>query len=119
MSSLRAAFAEALVDGWHGNWQMYRVVARTWANAEKEPADEQAKYRDLEKLIGCRRIDASDRVQTWIPRHMTALNENLWAGRPRDTCIASARAAVGLAPGRALRISVRARDKRTDWRTVK
>lgn len=73
----------------------------------------------LEAAVGAKYLHAADRAQTWIARNMRILNDALWAGRPRDTCVACAERALGLHPKVAIAVSVRERDKSSDWKTVK
>ena len=117
--SLKKAMCQALVDGWHGDWTMGRVVQHAWIQTDKEPANEVEKYSRAAAAVGAKYLHAADRAQTWIARNMRILNDALWAGRPRDTCVACAERALGLHPKVAIAVSVRERDKNSDWKTVK
>ena len=116
------AMCEALVDGWHGNWTMSRAIAHAWRLTEKTPENETVKYHLAADAVKVKNIFSGDRVQVWIARNMRNLNESLWAGRKRDTCISCAQKTLGVrnrSTGTPLQISVRERDKQTDWKTVK
>lgn len=118
--NFKQAMCQAVVDGWHGDWKMSRVVGYSWALAEIEPDNEQEKYQVFADAAKVRWIHASDRAQVWIAKEMPRLNESLWAGRPRQTCVDVAARIFGVRrDGANLQISVRARDDRTDWKTVK
>lgn len=117
--NLRMAMCEALVDGWHGDWKMYRVVSHAWRLSDATPENETEKYTKAAEAVKVKHLYGADRAQTWIPRNMRNLNEALWAGRQRDACIACAQKTLGLHKSRPLRVMVRERDKRTDWGTVK
>lgn len=117
--NLRMAMCEALVDGWHGDWRMSRVVWHAWRLTNKTPENETVKYAKAEEAVKVRHLHAADRAQTWIARNMRNLNEALWAGRQRDACIACAQKTLGVHKTMPLQIKVRERDKRTDWDTVK
>lgn len=119
--NLRTAMAEALVDGWHGDWNMGRVIRHAHRLAEIEPENETVMYLQSAEALGVKRVWAKDHAQTWIARNMRMLNEVLWAGRNRDTCVLAAQRALGIknqTKGH-ISIGVRTRDKRTDWSTVK
>ena len=113
------ALCAALVDGWHGDWKMSRVVAHAWALTDKQPDNETAKYLEAAAALKAKYISAGDRAQVWIARNLPQLNDALWASRPRETCIATAARAVGKRPMGALRCPARAQDKRHDWNTCK
>mgnify|MGYP000863859584 FL=1 len=117
--NLRKAMCQALVDGWHGDWKMGRVVQHAWILTDTEPANEVEKYSRAAEAVRVKYLHAADGAQPWIARNMRSLNEALWAGRPRDTCVACAERTLGLHTKVAMAVSVRARDKRSDWKTVK
>jgi len=117
--SLKKAMCQALVDGWHGDWKMGRVVQHAWNLIDKSPENETEKYAQAALAVNVKYLHAADGAQPWIARNMRSLNEALWAGRPRDTCVACAERTLGLHPKVAVAVSVRARDKRSDWKTVK
>lgn len=119
--NLKQAMIESLVDGWHGDWKMGRVVAHAWVLIDEEPDNEQEKYEMATKAINARYIHASDRAQVFIPHNLPRLNDALWAARKRETCMAIGQREIGCrnVAGAELQIKVRERDKRTDWGTVK
>ena len=78
--NFKQAMCQAVVDGWHGDWKMSRVVGYSWALAEIEPDNEQEKYQVFADAAKVRWIHASDRAQVWIAKEMPRLNESLWAG---------------------------------------
>jgi|GEM_PF-5555859 len=117
--NLRMAMCEALVDGWHGDWKMNRVISHAWNLADAKPENETAKYTKAAEAVKAKHLFGADRAQTWIARNMRNLNEALWAGRQRDACIACAQKTLGVHKTMPLQVKVRERDKRTDWGTVK
>lgn len=117
---LNVAMCEALVDGWHGDWFMGRVVSHAWRLTDQEPENETEKFALAAKAVGAKSIWGADKAQTWIPRNLRSLNEALWAGRKRESCVAIARKSLGIhTVGGNMTVKVRERDKRSDWATVK
>lgn len=117
--NLKMAMCEAMVDGWHGDWLMGRVISHAWRLCDKTPENETTKYTDAAIAVRVKHLHGADRAQTWIARNMRNLNEALWAGRQRDACIACAQKTLGVHKSRPLQIGVRDRDMRHDWNTVK
>lgn len=117
--NLRVAMCEALVDGWNGDWKMGRVVAHAWNLINKIPKDDDEKYALAKQAVKAD-IYWGTTAKIWIAKNMPRLNDSLWAGRKRDTCIACAKHSLGNHhTGRAMYIGVRERDKTHDWNTVK
>ncbi|MDP2832773.1 MAG: hypothetical protein Q8Q28_05665 [Pseudomonadota bacterium] len=118
--NLRIAMCEALVDGWNGNWSMGRVVSHAWVLLGKEPDGNVEKFTLAADAVKAKYIKYDEPAKTWIPRNMYKLNESLWGGRNRDTCVLCARKSLGFKGG-GVPVSVKARelDKRSDWGTVK
>ena len=117
--NLRMAMCEALVDGWHGDWKMTRVIYHAWRLADATPENEVVRYTAAAEAVKSKSLHGADRAQTWIARNMRNLNESLWAGRKRDACIACAQKTLGVHKSRPLQVKARERDTRTDWGTVK
>lgn len=117
--NLRMAMCESLVDGWHSGWAMSRVVTHAWLLTDKLPKDDDEKWDEARKALKISYLQFGALAKTWIPKHMPKLNESLWAGRNRETCIASAQRSLGIHRTRQLQIKVRERDDRHDWKTVK
>ena len=118
--NLKIAMCEALVDGWNANWDMNRVIAQAWILCGKTPVDNIKKYTDIATAINVKHIHGETSAKVWIARNIPKLNESLWAGRKRDTCISCAKIALGIRRKTgSLQISVREIDKRHDWNTVK
>lgn len=117
--NLRLAMCEALVDGWHGDWKMNRVVSHAWRLTDSEPKNEVEKYTLCAGAVKVKYLHSSDRAQVWIARNLKNLNEALWAGRQRDACIACAQKNLGIHKSMPLQIKVRERDVRNGWGTVK
>lgn len=113
------AMCEALVDGWHGDWKMCRVISHAWVLTDTCPENETAKYTKAAEAVKSKHLHGADRAQTWIARNMRNLNEALWAGRQRDACVACAQKTLGVHKGRPLQVKVRERDTRNSWATVK
>jgi len=113
------AMCESLVDGWHGNWKMNRVIGHAWHLTDKKPENETVKYEKAAEVLRQKRLWGDDKAQTWIARNMRNFNEVLWSGGQRDKCIAAAQKTLGVYKSNPLQIKVRERDKRTDWNTVK
>ena len=118
--NLREAMCESLVDGWHGDWKMGRVITHAWCLAEKYPENETDKYYKAAEAVKVSRLHGADRAQTWIARNMRNLNESLWAGRQRHVCISCALRSLGARVSTLpMTVKVRERDKRTDWNFCK
>lgn len=117
----RKAMANALVDGWHGDKHMSRVVHQAWMEMEKEAENTEQFYKLPAEMIGVRWINARDRAQVWIATNMRSLNEMLWAGRKREVCIIAAEKACGIRKnvGAPYYKGARIADKSHDWATVK
>lgn len=117
----RKAMAEALVDGWHGDLHMSRVVHKAWLSIGEDAANTEEFYKKPAEMIGVKYIHSADRAQVWIAKNMRSLNEMLWAGRRRDMCIVAAQKACGMqkSSGRPFYKSARQEDKRFDWNVVK
>lgn len=115
------AFCEALVDGWHADWRMDRVMRHAYQLADTDyPIDQVEAYGKAAEALRVKRLHGVDRAQVWIARNMRTLNEMLWAGRKRDACVASAQKMLGCRkPTMPLEKPARALDKRHDWGTVK
>lgn len=117
--NLKMAMCEALVDGWHSDWKMSRVIGHAWVLTDASPENEVEKYTKAAEAVKVKHLHGADRARTWIALNMRNLNEALWAGRQRDACIACAQKTLGVHKTRPLQVKVRERDVRTDWGTVK
>ena len=119
--NLRQAMCEALVDGWVSNWAMCRVITHAWILTNEEPKDDDEKWSKARAALRVSWLSGSSLAKTWIPKNMPRLNEALWAGLKRDTCIARAKKELGIHNGVGvnLMIGVRERDNQTGWGVTK
>ena len=114
---LRDAFAEAMIDGWLGEWAMWRVVNHAFLLAN---TDDDHCLEKIKTVNGGRYVPGDMPARTWIANNFRNLNESLWAGRKREAQIICARKELGgNLRGVAVAISARAADKRHDWATCK
>ena len=117
----RKALALELVNAWHQNSYMWKVVVRGWNAVGQEPTTAEEKFTVPGEMMGVRYIHGNDKAQTFIAKHFRALNEALWAGRKTDYCILLAEKSLGMRKGTGASRSIPSRqgDKRHDWATVK
>jgi hypothetical protein len=119
--ALSIAMCESLVDGWHGNWTMSKVIGAAWNKADIKPDSAASFYTEMADAIGVKHLYGPDKATTWIASNMKTLNEAMWAGRKTDTCIDIAKRAMGMRPIKASDsfLKLREKDTRNDWNTVK
>ena len=113
------AMCESLIDGWSSDWKMWRVVAHAWTLLGKEPPDDVAKYTVMAEAIRVKHINAADMAKSFCYRNIPQLNDAMLARRPRERCLIAAMKAIGRGKFGQMVVSVRERDKRHDWNTVK
>ena len=117
---LRRLLCDYLIKGWHGNWNIGRVVSFAFRDAKIENDDIVEVFALTKSLLKSKKISNVDKVQTYIANNMKSLNEALWAGRPNERCQAIAYRTVGSRlPGVPLQFSPAQRDRKFDWKTVK
>lgn len=122
---IRNAIAESLIECWHADAKVGRLLWEIRKRLDMPRADslaEEIEFSDgIAKRLGATRLHWPERVQVILPRTMRIVNEALWAGRKRDLCVQLARKALGLKHmGRTFTIDrLRERDKTHDWKTVK
>lgn len=122
MNTVKRGFAQALIDGWHGGWNMGRVVHAGVINSDLVLTDDEV-YALTHKVLRVRYIQYGMPAKDFIRTNYRQLSDMLWEGRKADACVIAAGRLLGArAPygqGAAMSVSVRAQDKRHDWGTVK
>lgn len=92
---LRRLLCDYLIKGWHGNWNMGRVVSFAFRDAKIENDDFVEVFALTKSLLKAKNLSNVDKVQTYIANNMKLLNEALWAGRPNEKCTSIAYKTVG------------------------
>lgn len=120
--TLKMAMSEALVDGWHAEWQMWQVVHRGWVLSGKDAPDDVQKYTLAAAALRVDRISAHEPARGFVQRNMRKVSDMLWGGAQTAAGVAAVRKLIGIhnqTTTRAMTFSTRERDYRHDWNTVK